>query len=87
MPGPEPTVGTARATWSGGEGLLQEGDSLRDGCFGGEGVVKGVDHHEVVDDALIPHRGGRNPCLAELGRVCLALVSQHVGLGGDVIRA
>ena len=53
------------------------------GGLRGVGVAQRVDHHEVVDDALEPDGGHRDPSLAELGGVGLALVAQHIGLAHD----
>src|SRR5436309_15965688 len=66
---------------SGGvQGGTQGGDGHRDGGLGGVGAAQGVEHHEVVDDALETHRGDRDAGLTELVGVGLALVAQHVGL-------
>ena len=54
-----------------------------DGGGGGVGGAHGVDHHEVVDDPAEADLGDRDTGLAQFGRVCLALVAQHVGLAGD----
>lgn len=64
----------------GGERRTQGGDRLGDGGLGGVGPAQGVEHHEVVDDALIADGGHRHPRVAELGRVGLALVAQDIGL-------
>jgi hypothetical protein len=42
-----------------------------------------VEHHEVVEDALVSRRCDVGARVAELARVRLALVSQDIGLGGD----
>ncbi len=65
------------------EGFLEAGGGQEDGVFGGFGVVQGVDHDEVVDDAAETGVGGGDAGLAQPGGVGLALVAQDVGLGGD----
>ncbi|KOV93014.1 hypothetical protein ADL04_28960 [Streptomyces sp. NRRL B-3648] len=51
---------------------------------GGVGAGQGVEHHEVVDDALEADCGDRDTGGAEfVGGVGLALVAQDVGLAGD----
>ena len=62
---------------------MQERGALGCGGAGGVGVGEGVEHHEVVDDALEADRGDRHAGVAELVRVRLALVAQDVGLAGD----
>src|SRR4051794_10113906 len=78
-----PTLSVARCgggpptRWS-VEGGAEVADRLPDGGLGGVGVAQGVEHHEVVDDALIA--GGRDGYAggAELVGIGLALVAQDV---------
>jgi hypothetical protein len=49
-------------------------DSLGDGGAGGLGAAQGVEHHEVVNDALVAGSGDGDAGGAELGRVGFALV-------------
>ena len=42
-----------------------------------------LEHHEVVDDALVADRGDRDTGLPERVGVHLALVAQYIGLAGD----
>ena len=65
------------------EGLAEEGDCLADCRIGGLGLAQGVEHHEVVDDALEADCGDRDAGLAQLVGVRLALVAEDVGAGGD----
>lgn len=53
-----------------------------DGGLGGVGLAQRVEHHEVVDDALVTDGGDRNSGLAQPVRVRLALVAQ--GARGDL---
>src|SRR6478736_8569821 len=68
---------------AGREGFAEERDGLADRRVGGVGLAQGVEHHEVVDDALVSDRGDRDARLAQLVRVGLALVAQDVGLTRD----
>ncbi len=69
---------------SGGvQGAGQGCDRLGDGGAGGVCAAQGVEHDEVVDDALVAHRGDGDTGGAQLGGICLALVAQHVGFAGD----
>ena len=65
------------------ERVAQVGHCLRHGGSGGGGRAKRVEHHEVVDDALVARRGDIDAGLAELASVRLTLVAEHVGLAGD----
>ena len=65
------------------ERLAQDGDGLRDGGTGRVRVAEGVEHHEVVRDAVVADRGDGDARGAEVRRVRLALIAQHVGLVDD----
>src|ERR671918_189512 len=65
------------------ERLAEVFDRLPDRGLGGVGAAEVVDHHEVVDDPLVPGGGYVDAGLPEFARVGLALVAQHVRLGGD----
>jgi zinc/manganese transport system permease protein len=65
------------------EGLAQGGGGEVDGGLGGVGLAQGVEHDEVVDDALVADRGHRDSGRAELAGVGLAFVAKDVGLAGD----
>src|SRR5215211_4569759 len=67
-------VGQHRSQRVGGQG---------DGAPGGVGVGEGVEHDEVVDDGLEAAGGDSDASLAELVGIGLALVADHVSLGGD----
>ena len=60
------------------QGSAQELPALGGGGQSGMGVAQGVDHDEVVDDALVADGGDGDAGLPELGRVGLALVAQDV---------
>ena len=62
-----------RRTWIG----------LLDGGGRRGGAADGVEHHEVVDDAVEADAGGAHARLGELAGVGLALVAQHVVLVDD----
>src|ERR1039457_3896232 len=49
------------------QGGAEELAALGGGGLRGVGVAQGVDHHEVVDDALVADRGNRDAGGAELG--------------------
>src|SRR6476619_2088679 len=68
---------------AGREGFAEKRDGLADRRVGGVGLAQGVEHHEVVDDALIADSGDGDVGVAQLVRVGLAFVAQDVGCGGD----
>jgi hypothetical protein len=45
--------------------------------------LSGVEHHEVVRDAVVADRGHVVPGCAQPGSVGLALVAEHVGFVDD----
>src|SRR5262245_9396160 len=65
------------------EGLAQHLDRLLDGRGGGGGAAQGVEHHEVVADAIEPYARGADTRGGELASVGLALVAQDVVLVDD----
>jgi hypothetical protein len=65
------------------EVVVEEGIGLGDRGLGRIRAGQGVEHHEVVDDALVAHGGDVVAGGPELGGVGLALVPQDVGLVGD----
>src|SRR5580700_9677034 len=65
------------------QGGAEKLPALGGGGLGGVSVAQGVEHDEVVDSAVIAHRGDRDPGGAQVGGVGLALVAQHVGLAVD----
>ncbi|HEX6553856.1 MAG TPA: hypothetical protein VF026_13905 [Ktedonobacteraceae bacterium] len=65
------------------EPLAQPGSSKRNRSTRRRAVRQGVQHDEVVDGGLEPHRCDAHPRLPQLVGIGLPLIAQHVGLGGD----
>src|SRR3954470_3043569 len=66
-----------------GQGVPDVLDRLSDCGAGGVRATQRVEHHEVVDDALIARRGDVDAGLAQPAGVRRAFVTKHVGLAGD----
>ncbi len=62
---------------------LPDVDRLLDGSRRRGGLAQRVEHHEVVDRAVVADTGGADAGLDELARVGLALVAEHVVLVDD----
>src|SRR4051794_26779728 len=65
------------------ERLAEHMDGLFDSGRCGGGLADGVEHHEVVDDAVVADAGGAHAGLGELASIGLALVAKDVVLVDD----
>jgi hypothetical protein len=69
------------------EGVTEERHRLADRRIGGVGLAQGVEHHEVVDDALVADRGDRDTGLAQLVCVGLTLVARRMSASAVITSA
>src|SRR3954451_6317550 len=82
-PGPDASAPRPCSVSGRAERPAQERDRLGDGGPGGVGSAQRIEHHEVMDDALVARGRHVHARLTELACVRLTLVAQDIGLGGD----